>query len=82
MSVAYNAGPSRADRWIELMGDPRMDAVDVVDWIEMAPFQETRNYIMRVTESLPIYQARLGKPIAPTSFKAMLKGSSLSLRAP
>jgi soluble lytic murein transglycosylase len=82
MSVAYNAGPSRADRWIELMGDPRMDAVDVIDWIEMAPFQETRNYIMRVTESLPIYQARLGKPIAPKSFEAMLKGSSLSLRAP
>ena len=82
MSVAYNAGPSRADRWIELMGDPRKDAVDVIDWIEMAPFQETRNYIMRVTESLPIYQARLGKPIVPTSFEAMLKGSSLSLRAP
>lgn len=82
MSVAYNAGPSRADRWIELMGDPRQDAVDVIDWIEMAPFQETRNYIMRVTESLPIYQARLGKPIAPKSFEAMLKGSSLSLRAP
>jgi soluble lytic murein transglycosylase len=48
----------------------------------MAPFQETRNYIMRVTESLPIYQARLGKTIAPKSFEAMLKGSSLSLRAP
>ena len=82
MSVAYNAGPSRADRWIELMGDPRKDAVDVIDWIEMAPFQETRNYIMRVSESLPIYQARLGKPIAPKSYEAMLKGSSLSLLAP
>ena len=82
MSVAYNAGPSRADRWIELMGDPRNDAVNVIDWIEMAPFQETRNYIMRVTESLPIYQARLGKPITIKSFEKMLKGSSLSLRAP
>jgi soluble lytic murein transglycosylase len=82
MSVAYNAGPSRADRWIELMGDPRKDAVDVIDWVEMAPFQETRNYIMRVTESLPIYQARLEKPISPKSFEKMLKGSSLSLRAP
>jgi len=82
MSVAYNAGPSRADRWVALMGDPRNGAVDVIDWIEMAPFQETRNYIMRVTESLPIYQARLGKRISPKSFEAMLKGSSLSLRAP
>jgi len=82
MSVAYNAGPSRADRWIELMGDPRKSEVDVIDWIEMAPFQETRNYIMRVTESLPIYQARLGKQVLPKNFENMLKGSSLSLRAP
>jgi len=48
----------------------------------MAPFQETRNYIMRVTESLPIYQARLGKQVLPKNFENMLKGSSLSLRAP
>ena len=82
MSVAYNAGPSRADRWVDLMGDPRNDAVDVIDWIELAPFQETRNYIMRVTESLPIYQARLGKTIAHKSFQTLLKGSSLSLRTP
>ena len=82
MSVAYNAGPSRADRWIELMGDPRKPSTDVIDWIEMAPFQETRNYIMRVTESLPIYRARLGRSSENVGFEEMLKGSSLRLRTP
>ncbi|MEM9852913.1 MAG: lytic transglycosylase domain-containing protein [Pseudomonadota bacterium] len=59
VSVAYNAGPSRADAWIDLYGDPRSGRVDLVDWIEHIPFRETRNYVMRVTESLPIYRARL-----------------------
>jgi soluble lytic murein transglycosylase len=59
LSVAYNAGPSRARSWIERFGDPRGGNIDIVDWIESVPFEETRNYIMRVTESLPIYEAQL-----------------------
>ncbi|MBK1635888.1 hypothetical protein CKO19_09080 [Rhodovulum adriaticum] len=59
ISAAYNAGPSRAHRWVAERGDPRSAGVDVVDWIEMIPFRETRNYVMRVTESLAVYRARL-----------------------
>ncbi len=59
VAVAYNAGPSRARAWIADRGDPRSAGVDVVDWIEMIPFRETRNYVMRVTESLAVYRARL-----------------------
>ncbi|TCO69949.1 lytic transglycosylase domain-containing protein [Rhodovulum euryhalinum] len=63
VAAAYNAGPSRAHAWIADRGDPRSAGVDVVDWIEMIPFRETRNYVMRVTESLPVYRARLsGRP--------------------
>jgi soluble lytic murein transglycosylase len=58
VSAAYNAGPSRAAEWIERFGDPR-EAEDIVYWIEAIPFSETRNYIMRVTESLAIYEAQL-----------------------
>jgi soluble lytic murein transglycosylase len=58
VSAAYNAGPGRANEWIERFGDPRR-AEDIVDWIEAIPFSETRNYIMRVTESLAIYEAQL-----------------------
>jgi len=58
VSVAYNAGPGRANDWIERFGDPR-EVEDITYWIEAIPFSETRNYIMRVTESLAIYEAQL-----------------------
>lgn len=77
MSLAYNAGPSRAERWMERLGDPRKSGADIIDWVEMIPFDETRNYVMRVTESLPIYRARLGKDPLPEPFSKMLQGSSL-----
>ena len=57
--AAYNAGPSRARRWSREMGHPGSSVVDVVDWIEDVPFSETRNYIMRVSESLLPYHARI-----------------------
>lgn len=62
--AAYNAGPSRARAWSRALGDPADPAVDLVDWIEDVPFAETRNYIMRVAESLLPYRARLtGEPV-------------------
>ncbi|HNB28586.1 MAG TPA: lytic transglycosylase domain-containing protein, partial [Alphaproteobacteria bacterium] len=45
-AAAYNAGPSRARDWIYTYGDPRQRGVDVIDWIESLPFDETRNYVM------------------------------------
>ncbi|MEI4196361.1 lytic transglycosylase domain-containing protein [Roseovarius sp. E0-M6] len=78
VSVAYNAGPHRAERWIEQFGDPRAPDVDVVDWIEQIPFRETRNYVQRVTESLPVYRARLGHRPHPQPFTDELKGASLT----
>lgn len=57
--AAYNAGPSRVRSWIQKYGDPRRDNVDQIDWIENIPFKETRNYVMRVIESLHVYRARL-----------------------
>jgi len=82
MSAAYNAGPARPGRWMPLYGDPRDPDVDVVDWIEHIPFRETRNYVMRVTESLPIYRARLGRDPLPVPFSQELKGNSLLPFAP
>ena len=58
---AYNAGPGRIRRWVRENGDPSQgDSVEaMIDWIEHIPFRETRNYVMRVAESLPVYRARL-----------------------
>ena len=58
VAIGYNAGPGRVSQWRERFGDPRQ-AEDVIAWIENIPFTETRNYIMRVVESLPIYEAQL-----------------------
>ena len=77
MSAAYNAGPSRPTRWMKTYGDPRKGDIDMVDWVEMVPFRETQNYIMRVTESLPVYRARLGKDPLPIPFSEELIGSTL-----
>ena len=54
--AAYNAGPGRAERWIETYGDPRHPATDPVTWIESIPFNETRNYVQRILESVTAYR--------------------------
>lgn len=61
--IAYNAGPRRVSQWIERFGDPRGRPLDeVIDWIELIPFTETRHYVQRVMENYQIYKARLGQP--------------------
>ncbi|UYN93546.1 MAG: lytic transglycosylase domain-containing protein [Enhydrobacter sp.] len=60
--AAYNAGPNRVARWLETMGDPRSGKIDMVDWIEMIPFGETRNYVQRVMEGVGVYRDRLNGP--------------------
>lgn len=54
--IAYNAGPRRVPQWIERFGDPRSGQVDVIDWIELIPFSETRSYVQRVLENIYVYQ--------------------------
>ncbi|MEP5154300.1 lytic transglycosylase domain-containing protein [Planktotalea sp.] len=72
MAAGYNAGPGRPVRWMEVYGDPRKGETDIVDWIEHIPFRETRNYAMRVSESLPVYRARLSKTALPMPFSKEL----------
>jgi soluble lytic murein transglycosylase len=64
-TVAYNAGPARPPQWVARCGDPRGGTVDPIDFIECAPFTETRNYMMRVMENMSIYKARLNGGTAP-----------------
>ncbi len=60
--AAYNAGPNRVARWIEAGGDPRTAKIDMIDWIEMMPFRETRNYVQRIMEAVTVYRSRLNGP--------------------
>jgi soluble lytic murein transglycosylase len=56
-AAAYNAGPHRVVQWLGDNGDPRTGPIDMVDWIELIPISETRNYVQRVTENVVMYRA-------------------------
>ncbi len=58
--AAYNAGRGSVRKWLERYGDPRDPKVDAVDWVELIPFAETRNYVQRIMENLQVYRARFG----------------------
>lgn len=57
--AAYNAGPGRVSEWVNLFGDPRDKSIDLIDWIELIPISETRNYVQRVLENVYVYRLRL-----------------------
>lgn len=71
-AAAYNAGPGRADSWIEEYGDPRTAGVDPVVWIESIPYSETRNYVQRVLEGMQVYHLRLQDTENPIRLTSVL----------
>ncbi len=71
-AAGYNAGDGNVRRWINFFGDPRTSAIDPIDWIEMIPFAETRNYVQRVLESTEIYRDRLTGKSEPLQILADL----------
>ena len=74
VAAGYNAGPRRAQRWAMEYGNPRDRQVNIVDWIEHIPFRETRNYVMRVAESVIVYRARLAGGPVSIELSELLKG--------
>ena len=55
-TAAYNAGPSRAQRW-------RTTApMEAAVYIESIPFTETRDYVRKVMSNAMYYAARFGQP--------------------
>ena len=74
--AAYNAGHGRVRRWIQEWGDPRNPSVDAIDWIELIPFSETRNYVQRVLEGVQIYRATLNRqPVSVGRLHVDLRGT-------
>ncbi len=74
IAAGYNAGPRRPREWIAANGDPRLESVDIVDWVEAIPFAETRTYVMRVAEGVVIYRAKLKGVAGPVKITAELTG--------
>ena len=77
-AAAYNGGPRNVARWIAANGDPRHDPdVDIIDWIEMIPLAETRNYVQRVLEGTQVYRWQLGRrPTASSLELDLARGMS------
>jgi soluble lytic murein transglycosylase len=66
MAIAgYNAGPGRVRQWMDKFGDPRAGQMDMIDWVENIPVDETRNYVQRVLEALQLYRAKFSGGNAP-----------------
>ncbi len=59
--ASYNAGPGRVRQWLGEYGDPRGGKIDMVDWIETIPIDETRLYVQRVLENLQVYRGQNGR---------------------
>lgn len=56
--AAYNAGPGNVNKWIKSLGNPCDGSIDMIDWIELIPISETRNYVQRVLEGVYIYRQK------------------------
>ncbi|WP_375057666.1 transglycosylase SLT domain-containing protein [Zobellella sp. DQSA1] len=65
--AAYNAGPSRINRWLSESGSRPLDV-----WVENIPYRETRSYVQNVLAFSVIYQDMLGQP------KTFLKPAELN----
>ncbi len=71
--ASYNAGDFNVRDWISDWGDPRSSSRDMVDWIELIPFSETRNYVQRVMENLQVYRYRLAGQPTPIQLQEDLR---------
>lgn len=54
--AAYNAGPGRVNRWLDRVGD-----LDVDEFVEEIPFDQTRAYTRTVLRSYAAYRALYGQ---------------------
>ena len=59
-TAAYNAGDARVRQWLPKGGFLPADV-----WVEIVPFNETRDYLQRVMTYTVIYEERLGRTPVP-----------------
>ncbi|HBC57307.1 MAG TPA: murein transglycosylase [Gammaproteobacteria bacterium] len=83
-TAAYNAGPTRVDRW-----KTKLEELPADVWIETQPFSETRKYVNNVLAYTIIYENRLGQkdnslisdflPRQPMTLEAQTESQTIDL---
>jgi soluble lytic murein transglycosylase len=81
-AAAYNAGPGRLPQWTAYCGDPRGSQTDPIDFIECIPFSETRNYVMRLMETMEVYRAKMNGGHAALTLSQDLKRGGYHYQGP
>ena len=77
--AGYNAGPGRPSAWQQRFGAiTGKNLYQVVQWTEMIPFGETRNYVQRVMENYHVYRHLLsGGKATLQANEALMNGLKL-----
>ena len=77
--ASYNAGAGNVNKWVRNYGDPRTSRIDMLNWIERIPFEETRGYVQRVLENSVVYDTfDPGAPAAQRQLTYYLNRGSVS----
>ena len=71
---AYNAGSEALENlFFKTIGNPLENCdIDMIQWVELIPYYETRNYVMRVLENMKTYMMRAELGGEPMPNKSML----------
>ena len=70
------------ERWLATFGDPRKGEIDIVDWIELIPYKETRNYVQRVLENIGPYRSLLDGEVKETIIEDLQRHSKVKSESP
>lgn len=69
-TAGYNAGPGRVRQWLSAFGYPGGSYRNIINWIEVIPLSETRNYVQHVMGNMQVYRYILaGRKPTPLSLE-------------
>lgn len=75
--IGYNAGPNRVGSWQKRFFEPKTFD-EMIDFIELIPFKETREYVLRVMENEVIYNYLISYHLQNSTLPVQKKDSAFN----